>query len=93
MSSAGDPSTFTFTMDAMPDYTHFDKTKKVLAVLQVLEADDNHDGYFLSEDEKPTYQRKQYNVDTKGNYIGYTTKSGKNYKDTGDNIIKPALGE
>ena len=28
MSSSGDPSTFTFTMDAFPDYTRFDKTKK-----------------------------------------------------------------
>ena len=26
----GDPSTFTFTMDAFPGYTAFDKTKKVL---------------------------------------------------------------
>ena len=37
MSSSGDPSTFTFTMDAFPDYTRFDRTKKVLAVLQVVE--------------------------------------------------------
>lgn len=35
MASSGDPSTFTFTMDAMPDFTYFDKTKKVLAVLQI----------------------------------------------------------
>ena len=33
----GDPSTFTFTMDAFPDYTRFDKTKKVLASIQMLE--------------------------------------------------------
>jgi len=31
MASSGDPSTFTFTMDAFPDYTRFDPTKKVLA--------------------------------------------------------------
>ena len=37
MASSGDPSTFTFTMDAFPDYTRFDKTKKVLAVIQVIE--------------------------------------------------------
>lgn len=35
MAASGDPSTFTFTMDAFPAYTYFDKTKKVLAVLQV----------------------------------------------------------
>ena len=37
MASTGDPSTFTFTMDAMPGYTYFDKTKKVLCVIQVVE--------------------------------------------------------
>ena len=37
MASTGDPSTFTFTMDAMPGYTYFDKTKKVLCVIQIVE--------------------------------------------------------
>lgn len=37
MASTGDPSTFTFTMDAFPDYTKFDKTKKVLFALQIAE--------------------------------------------------------
>ena len=37
MASSGDPSTFTFTMDAFPDYTKFDKTKEVLFVLQIIE--------------------------------------------------------
>ena len=37
MASTGDPSTFTFTMDAFPGYTVFDKTKKVLCVIQVVE--------------------------------------------------------
>jgi hypothetical protein len=36
MASSGDPSTFTFTMDAFPDYTKFDKTKKVLFQLQIV---------------------------------------------------------
>ena len=36
MASSGDPSTFTFTIDAFPDYTRFDKTKKVLAAIQVI---------------------------------------------------------
>ena len=38
MASSGDPSTFTFTMDAFPDYTRFDKTKKVLAAIQIIDA-------------------------------------------------------
>ena len=37
MASTGDPSTFTFTMDAMPGYTYFDNTKKVLCVIQIIE--------------------------------------------------------
>ena len=37
MASSGDPSTFTFTMDAFPDYTKFDHSKKVLAAIQVIE--------------------------------------------------------
>ena len=37
MAPSGDPSTFTFTMDAFPDYTKFDKTKKVIAALQIVE--------------------------------------------------------
>lgn len=37
MASTGDPSTFTFTMDAFPGYTMFDKTKKVLCVIQIVD--------------------------------------------------------
>lgn len=39
MASSGDPSTFTFTMDAFPGYTMFEKTKKVLCVMQVIDED------------------------------------------------------
>lgn len=37
MASTGDPSTFTFTMDAMPAYTMFERTKKVLCAIQVID--------------------------------------------------------
>lgn len=37
MASTGDPSTFTFTMDAFPGYTYFDKTKKVLCAIQIVD--------------------------------------------------------
>jgi hypothetical protein len=36
MASSGDPSTFTFTMDAFPDFTRFDHSKKVLAAIQII---------------------------------------------------------
>lgn len=43
MASSGDPSTFSFVMDAFPDYTKFDKTKKVLAAIQIIESDTEGD--------------------------------------------------
>lgn len=47
MASTGDPSTFTFTMDAFPDYTKFDKTKKVLFALQIVEDFQSQELYSL----------------------------------------------
>ena len=37
MASTGDPSTFTFTMDAFPGYTYFDNKHKVLCVFQIVD--------------------------------------------------------
>ena len=45
MASSGDPSTFTFTMDAFPDYTRFDKSKKVMAAIQVIKEAGSQDLY------------------------------------------------
>ena len=39
MASSGDPSTFTFTLDAFPDYTKYDATKKVLCAIRIIEED------------------------------------------------------
>jgi len=36
MAATGDPSTFTFTLDAFPGYLKFDKSKKVIAAIQVV---------------------------------------------------------
>lgn len=44
MASSGDPSTFTFTMDAFPGYTYFDKTKKVMCVFQIIGNDGEDSG-------------------------------------------------
>lgn len=35
MAATGDPSTFNFVLDAFPDYTRFDKTKKVICAIQI----------------------------------------------------------
>lgn len=37
MANSGDPSTFTFTIDAFPAFTKFNKRKKVMAVLQIID--------------------------------------------------------
>ena len=37
MASSGDPSTFDFKMDALPGYTYFDHTRKVICVMQIVE--------------------------------------------------------
>lgn len=52
MASSGDPSTFTFTMDAMPGYTFFNKTKKVLCAMQVI------DDSASDEDRQPVTMNK-----------------------------------
>ena len=53
MASSGDPSTFTFTMDAFPDYTRFNKTEKVLAVLQIIEESDETLSFDGKRDKTP----------------------------------------
>ena len=61
MASSGDPSTFTFTMDAFPGYTQFDKTKKVMCVMQIIGTDDtanNTDAAHVhtAEEDTPFFQ-------------------------------------
>jgi len=46
MANSGDPSTFTFTIDAFPAYTKFDKTKKVMAALQIIDPQAAGHNYF-----------------------------------------------
>lgn len=43
MASTGDPSTFTFTLDAFPDYVKFDRSHKVLAAIQIIEDETGED--------------------------------------------------
>ena len=68
MAASGDPSTFTFTMDAFPGYTMFDRTKKVMCVMQVIGEDDtvttsntDHEHNFLNPSAKgiPTVKGKE----------------------------------
>ena len=58
MASSGDPSSFTFTIDAFPDYTRFDKTKKVLAAIQIIDVT-REDQMITRRHTRPTVQETE----------------------------------
>lgn len=45
MANSGDPSTFTFTIDAFPAFTKFNKNKKVMAALQIVDPTESGHNY------------------------------------------------
>ena len=57
MATTSDQSTFTLTMDAFPDYTRFDKTKKVLAAVQIIDVAGSSD---LSRDRTASGQHAKF---------------------------------
>ena len=71
LASTGDPTTFTFTADAFPDFLKYGegKTKKVLAAIQIIGANDNYDGGADLEEVGDTFKKKVYNIDADGAYI------------------------
>lgn len=77
MAPTGDPSTFTFTMDAFPDYTKFDKTKKVIAAIQIVEDKDLYDGGATESDEDNTVANEYHENSGK-------TPPGRFAENTGD---------
>lgn len=71
LTGTGDASTFTFSGDAYPDFSKFDLTRKVLADIQILDADDNYDGATgdAATADPTSYRRYKYNEDTDGEYL------------------------
>ena len=60
MASSGDPSTFTFTLDAFPGYLKFDRSKQVLAAIQVID-DTSENGEWLRDsgcENEPKFEKK-----------------------------------
>lgn len=53
MAATGDPSTFTFTMDAFPGYTYFNRTNKVLCAIQIVD-----DAEGVKNEAKPLFPHK-----------------------------------
>ena len=73
LSGTGDPSTFTFTMDALPGYTYFDKSREVLCVIQVVEDQNNASKKYqpvMRHDEELQHNDTEVND---AHYIGYGT--------------------
>ena len=80
MAATGDPSTFTFTMDAFPGYTYFDRTKKVLCAIQVVD-----DSTEVTEVSKTIFPHPTgFNIDESnsdsvdGTYTGEGTETDNN---------------
>lgn len=71
LTGTGDASTFTFQGDAYPDFSKFDLTRKVLADIQILDADDNYDGATgdAATADPTSYRRYKYNNDSDGEYL------------------------
>lgn len=92
LQSTGDPSTFTFQGDAYPDFSKFDLTRRVLADIQILDADDNYDGASGDsvQSDPTSYRRFRYNEDQEGDYLwkdpSMEPHSNIDYSDTGDYI-------
>ena len=55
MANTGDPSTFSFTMDAFPDYTRFDHSHKVFAAIQIIEEAEKEDLHRHSTSHEPAH--------------------------------------
>jgi hypothetical protein len=73
MASSGDPSTFTFTMDALPGYTYFNSKKKVLCAIQVVddvtEAEADRESIFKHENSDAKVQNFEDSVS--GTSLGF----------------------
>ena len=87
LSGTGDPSTFTFTMDALPGYTYFDKSREVLCVIQVIEDQTNADKIINPVmPHNVTLEHNKTEIDD-AHYIGYgdgTTSTGGNAGSQGE---------
>ena len=72
----GDPSTFTFTVDAFPDYAKTNSTKKLLAVLQIVDGGADNAAASAVRDATPTVTYGEASKSFKdGIFVGSQTAS------------------
>lgn len=80
MANSGDPSTFTFTIDCFPAYTKFNKKKKVMALLQVINQNETTHNYkekSIMGHEDRTNDTEVYDWYTKSVFGTPKTKKGE----------------
>lgn len=70
MASSGDPSTFTFTMDAFPDYTRWNKEKKVLSVIQIITDEDEDENVVRQATDAFTDKNANNRIDDDEEVVG-----------------------
>ena len=80
MAATGDPSTFTFTMDAFPGYTYFDNTRKVLCAIQIVDDSADASSNIKSVFPHPT----GFNIDESVNDSVNGTYAGSKGSETDD---------
>jgi len=77
MANSGDPSTFTFTIDAFPAYTKFNKRKKVMAALQII--DPTEAGHNYADKTVIGHEGRDHGVDIYGEGPDAATDRDKIY--------------
>ena len=77
MANSGDPSTFTFTIDAFPAYTKFNKRKKVMAALQII--DPSVAGHNYADKSVIGHKNREHGVDIYGEGSDEATDVDKIY--------------
>ena len=87
MAANGDPSVFSFTVDAFPDYTKFDPTERVFAAIQIIDDEEEAE----DETREPCFKAASYgttglNITSEGTgrnieltVAGTVTAGGDNY--------------
>ena len=88
LSGTGDPSTFTFTMDALPGYTYFDKSREVMCVIQVIEDQTNADKIInpvMPHNETLEHKMDEVNDIT---YLGFGATEGTTTQDNKKLLIR-----
>lgn len=90
LQSTGDASVFNFSGDSYPDFSKFDLTRKVLADIQILDADDNYDGASGVEGTSDPTSYRRYKYSEEGEMLwkdpSIQPHQNINYADTGDYI-------